>query len=142
MQEQSPMTPSNQLAKDKPQHDLSRRQFLGLLSTGATASVGFLGTASAQETSVISMGNTYFDPIGLHVEPGTTVQFEIEAGSHSATAYEGRIPSKATPFDSGVISTGKFGQTFDRRERTITTVSRTNQWGWSDESSSVSQAAR
>ena len=113
MEEQNPGKSNNQLAKAKPQHDLGRRQFLGLLGAGATASAGFSGTVSAQETPIISMGNTYFGPIGLYVEPGTTVQFEIEAGSHSATAYEGRIPPKATPFDSGVISTGRFEYTFD-----------------------------
>ena len=93
--------------------DFSRRQFLGLLGTGTAASVGTSGIAGAQEVPVISMGNAYFDPVGLYVEPGTTVQFEIEAGSHSATAYENRIPPDASPFDSGVISTGRFEHTFD-----------------------------
>ena len=68
------MTPSNQLSKAKPQHDLGRRQFLGLLGAGATANVRFPKTVNAQETPIISMGNTYFDPIGLYVEPGTTVR--------------------------------------------------------------------
>jgi len=31
---------------------------------------------SAQETPVVKMGNNYFEPIGLHIEPGTTVRFE------------------------------------------------------------------
>lgn len=59
------------------------------------------------------MGNNYFDPIGLHVEPGTTVRFELAAGSHSATAYPDRIPAGATAFDSGTISEGSFEYTFD-----------------------------
>jgi plastocyanin/uncharacterized membrane protein len=67
----------------------------------------------AQETPVVKMGNNYFDPIGLHVEPGTTVRFEIAAGTHSATAYENRIPSDASAFDSGVISSGGFEHTFE-----------------------------
>lgn len=54
-----------------------------------------------------------FDPIGLSVEPGTTVRFEIDTGSHSATAYTDRIPAEATPFDSGVLSGGGFEHTFD-----------------------------
>ena len=91
----------------------SRRQFLGLLGAGAIGSTGISTTASAQEPPVVSMGNTDFDPIGLHVEPGTTVRFEIEAGSHSATAYEGRIPAAASPFDSGVLSQGRFDHTFE-----------------------------
>jgi hypothetical protein len=59
------------------------------------------------------MGNNYFDPVGLHVDPGTTVRFEIAAGVHSATAYENRVPSGAAPFDSEVISSGAFEHTFE-----------------------------
>lgn len=96
------------------QAGFSRRQFLGLLGGGAIGSTEISTTASAQEQEppVVSMGNSYFDPIGLHVEPGTTVRFEIEAGSHSATAYEDRIPAAATPFESGVLSQGGFEHTF------------------------------
>lgn len=90
-----------------------RRQFFGLLATAAGASAVFTGTTAAQDSPVISMGNTYFDPIGLHIEQGTTVRFEIEAGSHSATAYEDRIPTEASLFDSGVISEGGFEHSFD-----------------------------
>lgn len=93
--------------------DPTRRQFLGALGAGTAASVGISGTAGAQDTPLIAMGNNYFDPIGLYVEPGTTVRFEIAAGSHSATAYENRIPADASPFDSGVISDGSFDYTFD-----------------------------
>jgi uncharacterized membrane protein len=59
------------------------------------------------------MANNYFDPVGLHVDPGTTVRFEIAAGAHSATAYEDRIPSDASPFDSGVIPSGGVEYTFE-----------------------------
>lgn len=113
MQEQDFKGFINQLSKDTPQRTPSRRQFMGLLGTGVAASMGMSGVASAQETPVISMGNNYFDPIGLYVEPGTTVRFEIEAGTHSATAYDSRIPSEATPFDSGVLSEDGFEHTFD-----------------------------
>lgn len=105
--------PDNRLSKGRSQTNHSRRQFLGLLGTSATAGVRLSGTARAQQTPVVAMGTNYFDPIGLYVEQGTTVQFEIEAGSHSATAYPDRIPAKATPFDSGVISEGGFEFTFD-----------------------------
>ncbi|MFC7130488.1 plastocyanin/azurin family copper-binding protein [Haloferax chudinovii] len=91
----------------------SRRQFLGVLGAGAVASTGLSQQASAQETPVVKMGNNYFDPIGLHVEPGTTVRFEIAAGAHSATAYQNRIPSDASAFDSGVISSGGYEYTFE-----------------------------
>ena len=91
----------------------SRRQFLGVLGTGTVASTGLSQPASAQETPVVKMGNNYFDPIGLHVEPGTTVRFELEAGAHSATAYSDRLPDAATAFDSGTISQGSFEHTFE-----------------------------
>lgn len=91
----------------------NRRQFLGVLGAGAVASTGLSQPASAQETPVVKMGNNYFDPIGLHVEPGTTVRFEIAAGAHSATAYENRIPADASAFDSGTISQGSFEHTFE-----------------------------
>ncbi|MFC4246025.1 plastocyanin/azurin family copper-binding protein [Natribaculum luteum] len=93
--------------------DHSRRQFLRALGASAVASTGLTQSATAQETPVVEMGNNYFDPIGLYVEPGATVRFEIEAGSHSATAYPDRIPSDATAFDSGTISEGSFEQTFE-----------------------------
>lgn len=93
--------------------EVSRRQFLGTLGAGAAASVGLSAVSGAQETPVVRMGNNYFDPVGLSVEPGTTVRFEIAAGSHSSTAYPDRIPSGATPFDSGVLSEGAFEHTFD-----------------------------
>lgn len=96
-----------------PQRTSSRRQFLGILGAGAATGVGFSGPAGAQDTPVVAMGNTYFDPVGLYVEPGTSVRFEIEAGSHSATAYQNRIPSEATPFDSGTMAEGGFEHTFE-----------------------------
>lgn len=92
---------------------LNRRRFLGVLGAGAAASVGLTGTGRAQTTPVVAMGNTYFDPIGLYVEPGTTVRFEIEAGTHSATAYPDRVPSGAAPFDSDILSAGTFEHTFE-----------------------------
>lgn len=115
MNAQDRPVPSTDPSEMNSQASSSRRQFLGLLGAGAIGSTGISKTASAQEqeTPVVSMGNTDFDPIGLHVEPGTTVRFEIEAGSHSATAYEGRIPAAGTPFDSGVHSQGRFEHTFE-----------------------------
>ncbi|WP_423999144.1 plastocyanin/azurin family copper-binding protein [Haloarcula salina] len=90
-----------------------RRQFLGALGAGTVATAGLTRTATAQEQPVVRMGNNYFDPIGLHVEPGTTVRFEIAAGTHSATAYENRLPADASAFDSAVISSGGFEYTFE-----------------------------
>lgn len=91
----------------------SRRQFLGALGSGIVATATLSGTVTAREPPTVSVGNNYFDPVGLAVEPGTTVRFEIDAGSHSVTAYENRIPSDAIPFDSETISEGAFEHTFD-----------------------------
>lgn len=91
----------------------SRRQFLGIVGASTVASTGFAQSANAQETPIVEMGNNYFDPIGLRVDPGTTVQFELTAGAHSATAYADRIPEGASAFDSGTISDGSFEYTFE-----------------------------
>jgi plastocyanin len=65
---------------------------------------------------------SYFDPVGLLVEPGTTVTFVNASGDHSATAYHPdngdqplRIPEGAAPFDSGVYTADDetFEYTFD-----------------------------
>ena len=51
-----------------------------------------------------------FDPIGLFVEPGTTVRWVVEADVHTTTAYHPdndlhalRIPEEAEPWDSGYL---------------------------------------
>jgi len=69
----------------------------------------------------------YFDPIGLAVEPGTTVTFENVSGGHSATAYDesndsasvNRIPEGASAFDSGILS--EEGATFEHTFETAGT---------------------
>lgn len=54
----------------------------------------------------------YFDPIGLAVDAGTTVEWTIASGDHSTTAYEDRIPDAAEAWDSGVLT--EDGATFTR----------------------------
>jgi plastocyanin len=69
----------------------------------------------------------YFDPIGLFVEAGNTVTFEIENGSHSATAYKKgngpaevtRIPDGADAFNSDILS--EQGATYDHTFETAGT---------------------
>ena len=103
-----------QMPPDRKAHStINRRQLITALGGGAAASVGMAGRGSGQESPVVMMGNTYFDPIGLFVEPETTVRFEISEGAHSATAYEDRVPAAATPFDSGTLSDEAFEHTFD-----------------------------
>lgn len=57
----------------------------------------------------------YFDPVGLAVEPGTTVEWSNRSGEHSSTAYEDRIPSEAAAWDSELLSEEgeTFSHTFD-----------------------------
>lgn len=57
-----------------------------------------------------SGSDVYFDPIGLYVEPGTTVRWVIGFNAHSTSAYHPRndnhalrIPDGARPWDSGVM---------------------------------------
>jgi PGF-CTERM protein len=62
-------------------------------------------SGEVHEVSMVTEGEDYyFDPIGLHVEPGDTVRWVNDSGSHSATAYEDRIPDGATAFDSGILN--------------------------------------
>ncbi|RXK50468.1 plastocyanin/azurin family copper-binding protein [Halorientalis pallida] len=67
---------------------------------------------------ITESGSYYFDPVGLHVQPGDTVTFVNASGSHSAATYSTdndraetrRIPEGARSFDSGVFE--KQGATF------------------------------
>jgi plastocyanin len=117
---------------------MDRRRLLktaGLLATGGlTALAGCSGSSDGDEGGgeqtpteteetgssggsnnilMVTEGNEYyFDPIGLLVESGETVTFEIQSGSHSATAYkkgtsiaqETRIPDGAEAFNSETLS--------------------------------------
>ncbi len=58
----------------------------------------------------------WFDPMGLAVDPGTTITFSNQdpGNSHTVTAYHPeffgrvrRIPKKASPFDSGYLLPGQ-----------------------------------
>ena len=72
------------------------------------------GSKSESNTVMMATDGSeyYFDPIGLFVESGETVTFEIRSGSHSATAYKKgtssasvtRIPEGADAFNSEILS--------------------------------------
>jgi len=54
--------------------------------------------------------HVWFDPIGLYVDPGTTVRWIARENVHTATAYHPRnnhhslrIPERAVPWDSGFL---------------------------------------
>jgi len=106
----------------------SRREFL---NTGGRVFAGF-GIAPLFETwlrysadpELIEMrsdalgSRVWFDPIGLYVQPGTTVRWIARENVHTATAYHPnndrhslRIPEGAAPWDSGFLV--KPGATFD-----------------------------
>jgi plastocyanin len=60
--------------------------------------------------SDIAGGRVWFDPIGLYVEPGTTIRWITRENVHTTTAYHPRngrhplrIPDRATPWDSGFL---------------------------------------
>lgn len=86
----------------------------GTKTTPTQKSGGSSGSGSASNTvmMVTEGGNYYFDPIGLFVEPGETVTWEIKSGSHSSTAYKKgngtasvtRIPDGANAWNSEVLS--------------------------------------
>lgn len=103
----------------------SRRSILRTIGAGAVATSVVAGTASAQqsetttdgevhEVSMVSSddGEYYFDPIGLHVQPGDTIRWTIESGSHNVVSYDERIPEGADTFDTEVISEGSHEMTF------------------------------
>jgi len=94
---------------------ISRRSFVGasgLMLAGLTVP----WTASANSVATIHMksnedgSHVWFDPIGLYVEPGTTIRWILDGNIHTATAYHPtndghslRIPEGAEPWDSGYL---------------------------------------
>lgn len=63
------------------------------------------------EIDMITEGSEFiFDPVGIWVEPGTTIRFVNVSDLHSATAYcedngkERRIPEGAECWDSGILT--------------------------------------
>ena len=99
-----------------PQMRWSRRRVL--LAGGLSLSGWALSSSPRAAEGVVEvrlqsdmLGTTVgFDPIGLHVAPGTTVRWVVEANVHTVTAYHPRndqhslrIPPEAEPFDSGFL---------------------------------------
>jgi plastocyanin len=95
----------------------TRREFVRV---GALTLVGFgfvpASVAQASAREVIEMRSNalgslvWFDPIGLYVEPGTTVRWVTRENVHTTTAYHPRndhhalrIPDRAAPWDSGFL---------------------------------------
>ncbi len=85
----------------------------GLLIAGLAT-----GFARATATPVVEIrmksdaegSRVWFDPVGLLVNPGTTIRWILDANVHTATAYHPanddhslRIPEAARPWDSGFV---------------------------------------
>jgi len=106
---------------------IDRRRFLILAGTGLATTTGFAqeglppqvsGEGSAAMPRVIALfsyarGTYYFNPVGLHIEVGQTVEW-VGVGRRSVTAFhpsidnhELRIPENARPFDSRTMAPGE-----------------------------------
>ena len=91
------------------------------------AMVGFFAL-STQEEKVVEIemhsvrGEHYFDPVGIWVEPGTTIRFVLKGGVHDSQAYHPdnstelmRFPAAEKPWNSGLLT-----ETGDSFEVTLT----------------------
>jgi len=105
-----------------------RRDFLriaGVGTFGLSALVRFAGGQSTLKKISLqrnyAAGRYYYDPLGLYVTRGETVQWAARREGFSVTAYhpdhdnhELRIPQGAKPFDTGIMSVGaSLEYTFD-----------------------------
>lgn len=74
-------------------------------------------SASATVTMATKDDGEHFEPHVVWVEPGGSVTWELDSGSHTTTAYAEktnrpqRIPDEASAWDSGTVSEG--GATFE-----------------------------
>ena len=114
-----------------PGSGTTRRSFVRTIGAGVVATTAVAGGVSAQEsetttetgtggesrTHEVKMvssddGEYYYDPIGLHVQPGDTVRWTIESGSHNVVSYDDRIPEGAESFESEILSEGSYERQF------------------------------
>ena len=110
---------------------LTRRNFLhrsGALLVGSLALPGLARTFAAPNVSghkrvdkkqgIVTIvmksdpsgAHVWFDPIGIYVEPGQTIRWQVMQNVHTATAYHPkndnhclRIPENALPWNSGFL---------------------------------------
>ena len=97
---------------------MMRRDFLRVAGVGAFGLSGLVRFAGGQSTMKkinlqrnYAAGRYYYDPLGLHIARGETVQWVNRRDGFSVTAYhpdndnhELRIPEGAKPFDTGVMT--------------------------------------
>jgi plastocyanin len=98
---------------------MNRRQFVeaggrvlaGLAVTGPAWLRGPAGpVVEIRMGSDVRGERVWFDPVGVLVDPGTTVRWVVDANVHTSTAYHPanggrprRIPVGAKPWDSGYL---------------------------------------
>lgn len=97
---------------------LGRRAFVGaggLLLAGLGTGRPIARARAADMVEIRMMSDAlgaavWFDPIGVLVQPGTTVRWVLDGNVHTATAYHPandghglRIPEQAEPWDSGYL---------------------------------------
>lgn len=86
---------------------LTRRSFM---EAGGLAALGTPVVEIRMRSD--ALGSTvWFDPLGVRVDPGTTVRWVLAESVHSSTAYHPdnanhslRIPEEARPWDSGILT--------------------------------------
>lgn len=96
----------------------------------ALVAAAWLGTATAQQTHQVQLliqevegspfPQFFFEPSGLAIEPGDTIEFVAATPHHTVTAYHPRqgkpqrVPDGVGPFSSPVIPVGtSWSYTFD-----------------------------
>ena len=93
--------------------------------TETTNSAGTPANATERGEYTVGMyTELYFDPVGLYVEPGETVSFELVSGAHSATAYTEGNPNalnRRVPEGAPAWNTGTFGDVDAYRNVTFET---------------------
>jgi len=98
---------------------VNRREFIGaggpllaglVLGSPARGAGPFRDALEIRMRSDVRGERVWFDPVGVLVDPGTTIRWVVEANVHTATAYHPanrdrprRIPVGATPWDSGYL---------------------------------------
>ena len=100
---------------------MMRRDFLRIAGVGTFGLSGLVRFAGGQSTIKkinlqrnYAAGRYYYDPLGLYVTRGETVQWIARREGFSVTAYhpdhdnhELRIPEGAKPFDTGIMPVGR-----------------------------------
>ncbi len=81
-----------------------------LLPAGISRADSPSGVVRIRMRSDATGARVWFDPIGIYLDPGQTVQWVVEENVHTTTAYHPRndnhslrIPEKAVPWDSGYL---------------------------------------